>query len=436
MALLNALRAQARRKVACIAALLLLASGAGCARKSSNAPLFEAHPRAVLADLGIPASRDPQLAVSSSGMLSMLAVYQANGKNHLGFTMSHDGGDHFTPIIPVSQPESQVSSHGENSPILATSPTAIYALWEQPRTDGGNDLMVARSLNFGNSFDKPVLVIDDAKPAFHGFASLAIAPNGDVYVVWLDGRETRENPETFDLYVARSQDHGGSFGPNTRVARFACPCCRPGLAFGSRGEVYVAWRKDFPGDIRDIVLSVSRDAGKSFAPEVRVAEDNWRLRGCPHSGPSIVENAGRLYLAWLTEGQDERARVQVSWSDDSGAHFHGPLDASPQVIDANHPFLVRSENGRVFLAYQGRALADKSAQWTPSAAFVSQVDERISAPQLLPNGNSTVSYPALAAGTAGRLFVAWTNVSDKTTAIQLLRGRRTQLESPVPALPN
>ena len=150
----------------------------------------------------------------------------------------------------------------------------------------------------------------------------------------------------------------------------------------------------------------------------------WRLRGCPDSGPSLVENAGRLYVAWLTEGKDERARIQVSWSDDAGAHFEGPFDGSGQVIDANHPLLARSEDGRVFLAFQGRAPADKSAQWNPLATFVCQVDRRISAPQLLPTGDVTASYPMLAAGTAGRLFVAWTSVSDNTRAIQLVRGGR------------
>ena len=127
---------------------------------------------------------------------------------------------------------------------------------------------------------------------------------------------------------------------------------------------------------------------------------------------------------WLTEGKDERARIQVSWSDDAGAHFEGPFDGSGQVIDANHPLLARSEDGRVFLAFQGRAPADKSAQWNPLATFVCQVDRRISAPQLLPTGDVTASYPMLAAGTAGRLFVAWTSVSDNTRAIQLVRGGR------------
>ena len=125
----------------------MLAWAAGCARNSSTALSFEAHPRTVLAHFGIFASRDPPLAVSSSGMLSMLALYQASGKTRLGFTMSHDGGDHFMPVVAVSGQDVQISSHGENSPTLGAAPTAIYALWEQARTNGGNELMMASSLN-------------------------------------------------------------------------------------------------------------------------------------------------------------------------------------------------------------------------------------------------------------------------------------------------
>jgi len=93
MALLGAHSARVGRKVAGTVALSMLAWAAGCTRNSSTALSFEARPRTVLADLGISASRDPQLAVSSSGMLSMLALYQASGKTRLGFTMSHDGGE-------------------------------------------------------------------------------------------------------------------------------------------------------------------------------------------------------------------------------------------------------------------------------------------------------------------------------------------------------
>lgn len=409
------------------AASLVCAAGilaSSCNRAPQTAYTFESQPRAVFPAEQVAGSRDPKLAVSSSGMLSMLVVYQDGGKSRLGFTMSHDGGDHFMPLIPVSEPGASVQSHGENSPTLATLPAAIYALWEQARPEGGTDLMLARSLSFGQSFDKAVRVTDTETPAFHGFSSVSAAPDGGVYAIWLDGREKDTPPGTFAVYIAGSKDRGISFGKNRRVALSACPCCRPRVAFGAHGEVYVAWRKVFAGDIRDMVVSTSRDGGETFASEVRVADDGWQLRGCPDSGPALVESGGRLYIAWLTEGRERRPRIQLAWSDDYGARFHAPVDASQDNLDPNHPVLTGSEDGRQFLAFQARK-RKTDGRWEPSSIVVAEVSgDHVSVAQVLANGGATASYPSLAAGTGGRIYVTWTQRTDHGSGAVLLRGRR------------
>jgi hypothetical protein len=354
----------------------------------------------------------------------MLVVYDDGGKSRVGYTMSHDGADTFMHVIPVSEPGASVNSEAESSPTLAKVPTAIYALWEQRSASGTSDLMLARSLSYGHSFDKPVRVNNDSM-AFHGYSAVGAAPNGDVYVVWLDGREEGPSSETFAVYIARSTDNGASFEANHRVGRSACPCCRPRIAFGPNGEVYVAWRKDFPGDIREMVVSTSRDGGKTFAPEVRVAEDNWRLRGCPHSGPSIIQSGNRLYIGWLTEGHEQRPRIQLAWSDDQGSHFHAPITASSDSLDPNHPVLAASEDGRTLLVFQGRAKkADGS--WSPSTVFVAEVNgDQISAPIAIPTSGVPASYPHVAVGTGGRAYVVWTQSTEQGNTALLLRGRRT-----------
>ena len=184
------------------AALLMISCHTSSTPRSASPWSFEPHPRAVFSGEKIAGMRDPKLAISSSGMLSMLAVYDDGGKSRLGYTMSHDGGDSFMPLIPVSESGAAVQSHGENSPTLTTLPTAIYALWEQAGLRGGSDLMLARSLSYGQNFDKPVRVTDN-ETAFHGFSAVSAAPNGDVYAVWLDGREEGPSSETFAVYLAR-----------------------------------------------------------------------------------------------------------------------------------------------------------------------------------------------------------------------------------------
>lgn len=238
-----------------------------CSRTMSPAWSYEPGSRAILSQASAQA-----LAVDSSGALGMLVVYEDGGKSRVGYRISHDGADTFMHVVSVSEPGAAVNAQAESSPTLAKAPTAIYALWEQKSASGTSDLMLARSLSYGHSFEKPVRVNDDST-AFHGYSAVGTAPNGDVYVVWLDGREEGPSSETFAVYIARSTDRGASFEANHRIGTSACPCCRPRIVFGPNGEVYVAWRKDFPGDIRDMVVSTSHDGGKTFASEVRVAED-------------------------------------------------------------------------------------------------------------------------------------------------------------------
>src|SRR5215467_7395487 len=189
-----------RLRILAIVAMLLTVMA--CNRQPTAKISFEAKPRMVLAKSGATETRDPSLSVSSSGMLGMLTIYADAAGNHVGYAMSHDGGDSFMPIVPVSDPAAKISSHGESAPSLATTPQAIYALWQQ-RSDKGNQLAVARSLNFGKSFDKPVIVTGDESPAFHGFASLGVAQNGNVYAAWLYGRESATGSGTFSVYVSQ-----------------------------------------------------------------------------------------------------------------------------------------------------------------------------------------------------------------------------------------
>lgn len=409
---------------------LILLAGLGAALLSSGCTShrvnyqFEARPRAVLTSLGIQQSKDPKLAISSSGTLYMLSVYGDDGHARLGLAISHDGGDTFLPIVPISEDTASVSSHGENSPTLASTPTKIYALWEQATSSGSTELMLGRSLNFAHSFEEPVRVTDKTKPSFNGFSSMGVAPNGDVYAVWLDGRDEAQPAGTFGLYLARSTDQGVSFRKNVRVAIGSCPCCRPSVAFGKNGEVFIVWRKVFPGDIRDMVVSTSRDGGQTFAPSVRVATDNWKLIGCPHSGATILEDGGRLYVAWLTEETDGKARIRLSWSDDGAGTFEAPLDVSGNVLDPNHPALGRSEDGRVLLVFQGRDASSREG-WNPIQPYVTEIrGTSISLPQPVPGNQKSIDYPALAVGTAGRAFIAWTENGDQGSNIALCRGRR------------
>lgn len=69
----------------------------------------------------------------------------------------------------------------------------------------------------------------------------------------------------------------------------------------AKGTLYVAWRKVFLGNVRDVVVAVSQDKGQTFSPPVRVAADNWVLDGCPHVGSALaLDHRQHLHMAWYT----------------------------------------------------------------------------------------------------------------------------------------
>lgn len=417
-----------------IAGLLLIIALTGLAqsRRAANntaSYMFESEARAVLTQLGVGVSRHAKLALRTSN-LYMLTVYGADkNQSQLGLTVSSDWGDSFEPIVPISEPGAVVSSHGENSPSLAINGIEFYALWEQSTPTGETDLMFARSLRFGRKFDKPVRVTDKTTPSSNAFSFLTVAPSGDLYAVWLDARDPQHTaPGTSHVYLTKSTDKGATWSKNIPIANNVCPCCRPTVAFGANGEVFAAWRNVDAGDMRDMMLSVSTDNGATFGKPVLMANDRWKISGCPHTGPQLVVKGKRLYAAWHSEGaagDSTNAGIRVTWSDDGGKTFAKPVIASAGVNDTNHPSLSLSEDGRLLVAFQGREAAEKDG-WGPVRGFLTEVFDNgsVSTPTVIPGSRKTVQFPTVVAGTVGRAFIAWTESTDKGVQVMLSRARK------------
>jgi hypothetical protein len=203
-----------KSKVIIVLVLMLVMAGWFVRRSyTSTSPLaFESKPRPVFKEIKTGISQKPQIALSTSGALYLLAVTGEEDHQRLVLSMSHDGGDTFSPTVPVSSEDAVVAAHGENGPSLVQTPTAVYATWQERKGGGPNQIMFARSLQMGHRFETPIPVTDKQQPSFNGFSTMRVAPNGDIYVVWLDGRDPGPKG-TFAVYFAKSIDKGASFSP-------------------------------------------------------------------------------------------------------------------------------------------------------------------------------------------------------------------------------
>ena len=156
---------------------------------------------------------------------------------------------------------------------------------------------------------------------------MAVSPKGDLVTLWLDHRGVPARPA--GSAAMSGHEHGATeHPPGDSMARaqlsqifFArlnepasarpiasgvCYCCKTSVAVGRDGSIVASWRHVYPGNVRDIAFTKSTDGGRTFAPPVRVSEDNWQLDVCPENGPAVgVDTGNAIHVVWPTLVQGE-----------------------------------------------------------------------------------------------------------------------------------
>jgi hypothetical protein len=371
---------------------------------------FETKPRAVTA------GTFPQVAVRVTGDVSLLTVDAAD----LWYLSSPDGGDSFPARVRVNETPHEVAAHGENIPILVLrSMRELYVLWQgRNGNHEGSVLRLARSTDWGTTFSKSVTV--DPGSESQGFYTMSVSPEGIVYVAWLDGRE--RGGEGAGLYIARSNNRGLSFEKSLRVASNVCPCCRPSLSFDDREGVYISWRGVSHGDVRDIQVASSPDAGATWSKPTEIAEDNWRLNACPHSGASLAMLGKRLFVSWHTV-REGTSQLYLAWSDDGGKTFSPRTNLRGTVLDANHPMLVAHGN-KIGVVFQGRDPKDNEG-WGRQNTYYREIHAQGKLSDLVNAGHldGSVNYPELLYEDPDHVFVVWHENGDEHPRVVMIRGR-------------
>jgi hypothetical protein len=91
---------------------------------------------------------------------------------------------------------------------------------------------------------------------------------------------------------------------------------------------------------------VSTDGGKTFTSPKKIYNDNWVLKGCPHTGPAMTENKQGLHFAWYTG-------ARTSGSFYSGTTDNGNTYVNRDNITAqgSHPQLASLANDELVIAW-------------------------------------------------------------------------------------
>ena len=280
------------------------------------------------------ASANPSIAASRAFLVVAWGAATKDGTTDVFVAASRDGGRTFRAPVRVNDVPGDARLSGEQPPRVSLVARAglapsVVVVWTS-KGQSGTRLLHARSDDGAASFSRATALPGGDGAGNRGWESTATDRDGHVVAVWLDHREAASGKPGAPMHH-EGQDHTGQ-APMTDGAAKAqlsklyfsrldgsgdpraltggvCYCCKTAVAAGRDGSLYAAWRHVYPGNIRDIAFTVSRDNGRTFAAPLRVSDDRWVLDGCPENGPAMavdglrprahcVADPGRRLDAW------------------------------------------------------------------------------------------------------------------------------------------
>ena len=315
------------------------------------------------------------------------------------------------------------------------------------RSASGTRLVSARSTDGGQSFGPASVVPGSDASGNRGWESMAIGANGDPVTVWLDHREVPARPAgtgaggSAPAWRDKHQSMDGAaraqlskiFFANLNdvssaraIAPASVTAARPRSQPAATAESVAAWRHVYPGNIRDIAVATSSDGGRTFAPPIRVSDDNWVLDGCPENGPAVALDQGNaVHIVWPslvpgTGGAEPRLALFYATSKD-GRQFTKRQELPTEGVP-RHPQIAVGPRGQIAVAWDEQAKGERRivvARGTIDSSHPVRFSRA-------PMADRAGSYPAVAALPDGAL-IAWTSGTTERSVLRIVRDGATRI---------
>lgn len=301
---------------------------------------------------------DPTVDINEEGFVGIAWVDQS--QQDVFFQIYEPGGKtRFEEPVNVSR-SPNVFSWLPRMHIASGEANEVYVLWQEIVFSGGShggEIYFARSTDGGKTFADPInlsnSIAGDGKGRLttrrwhNGSLDLAVGPQGHLYAAWTEYEGT--------LWFSRSTDLGATFSDPLRVAggNAAKPARGPSLAVDSEGAVYLVWTvgEDKAADIR---IAKSVDHGRSFGePRIAVESD-----GRSDAPKIAVDSQGTIHLVYGESAASpfERYHIGYSRSNDGGRMFEVPREIStPQPAhfkSANFPALSLDDADNLYIIWE------------------------------------------------------------------------------------
>jgi hypothetical protein len=280
-------------------------------------------------DKSLTSQRSPMMKIGRNGNVYIAWVNAGvSSSGPILMSVSSDGGSNFGGDVTVCADAACNADFQRTAQFVLDTKDNIHMIWMGNRVKSPTnkqlqpDIWYVRSTNNGMTWTAPVSISgdDDSSIYAQDFPSIACDSNDNLYVTFLDSRETqRKQNANVHLYFTKSMNGGTSWSASRRVENFTaaggtCECCTESIASSSDGKLYVVFRSNI-SDLRDIWLLRSTDQGANWATPLQVQNGDWHISECPVSGPNIaLDDDETAHVVWRDVRDDSAGMAHTYYA--------------------------------------------------------------------------------------------------------------------------
>ncbi|MFO0687384.1 MAG: PKD domain-containing protein [Myxococcota bacterium] len=336
---------------------------------------------------------------------SVAHAYSTEGNYAPRVTITDDLGAHASATVSVtigmklSTPVnvSRTGTISQSANAFHESDGSIDVVWEE----FGVDLLMARSIDGGQSFTDPTYVIDPngfwgSNNDFSAGQARVLEAGGTLHVVTTLFDELYGGAEVFHV---GSSDDGSTFGDPVLVSTDdGINSVAPAIDAEGDGSVSIAWQNsNLDTGENSIGYARSIDDGATFSPP-KIVSAPPSYAGCAQ----VLWSASDVLALW-TEGSEGSERILASRTVDHGVTFGTPVEVDLDPAKSWCATAVRDAGGTVY------AVWEEGDAWNTRIRFARSTDRGVSfsMPVTISAPDRDATCPSIEVGD-GRLVVTWT----------------------------
>jgi hypothetical protein len=203
--------------------------------------------------------------------------------------------------------------------LLSLSDGTLLAHWVEKSDESSEvEFILVSSSRDGIHWTAPAIAHKDRSPQQHGLASIVESAPHEASILWLQALKGEDGPVSLMRTIVGAD---GKEIKEEQLDADVCSCCPTSTVKTAKG-LLVAYRDHTSKDIRDI--AVLRFENAKWSASKILNADKWEISACPVNAASAAAKDNRVAIAWYTEA-DDKPRVQLVFSSDSGATFTKPI---------------------------------------------------------------------------------------------------------------